>query len=94
MILPLRLPVIDSFLNRLSAKIWPFYWFDLTHIIVAKPLVKKENLTRRPTVSVVVPVRNEEGNIKKIFADIPEIARFDRAGFCGSRINGSYICSD
>ena len=34
---PLRTPLVDSFSNRFLAKIWPFRWFDLTHVIIAKP---------------------------------------------------------
>jgi glycosyltransferase involved in cell wall biosynthesis len=70
---PIKFPVIDSLLNRFIAKIWPFCWFDLTHIIVAKPCSKKENLPMPPKVSVIVPARNEEGNIKKIFDEVPDM---------------------
>lgn len=70
---PIRLPVIDSFLNRFVAKVWPFYWFDMTHIIVAKPCSRQDDLPRAPKVSVIVPARNEEGNIKKIFAEVPDM---------------------
>ena len=70
---PFRFPVIDSLLNRFVAKVWPFLWFDLTHIIVAKPCSKKEKLPVSPKVSVIIPARNEEGNIKKIFAGVPDM---------------------
>jgi ubiquinone/menaquinone biosynthesis C-methylase UbiE len=70
---PIGFPVIDTLLNRFIAKVWPFSWFDLTHIIVAKPCSKKENLPMSPRVSVIVPARNEEGNIKKIFDEVPDM---------------------
>jgi ubiquinone/menaquinone biosynthesis C-methylase UbiE len=70
---PIGFPVIDSLLNRFIAKVWPFRWFDLTHVIVAKPCSKKENLPMSPKVSVIVPARNEEGNIKKIFDEVPDM---------------------
>jgi ubiquinone/menaquinone biosynthesis C-methylase UbiE len=70
---PIRFPVIDTLLNRFIAKVWPFRWLDLTHIIVAKPCSKKENLPISPKVSVIVPARNEEGNIKKIFDEVPDM---------------------
>ena len=70
---PIRFPVIDTLLNRFIAKVWPFRWLDLTHIIVAKPCSKKENLPISPKVSVIVQARNEEGNIKKIFDEVPDM---------------------
>ena len=73
MIWPLRTPIIDNLLNRFLAKIWPFKIFSLTHIIVAKPRADTSTLPNKPKVSVIVPTRNEEGNIARIFATVPEI---------------------
>ena len=73
MIWPLRTPVIDTLLNRFLAKIWPFKIFVLTHIIVARPHADKATLPTAPKVSVIVPARNEAGNIDRIFASVPEM---------------------
>jgi ubiquinone/menaquinone biosynthesis C-methylase UbiE len=70
---PLRTPFIDSFLNRFCAKIWPFRWFDLTHVIIAKPCSNLSVLPAKPKVSVIVPARNEAGNIAQIFSRVPEM---------------------
>lgn len=70
---PLRTPFIDSFLNRFCAKIWPFRWFDLTHVIIAKPCSNLSALPAKPKVSVIVPARNEAGNIAQIFSRVPEM---------------------
>lgn len=70
---PMRLPLVDAFLNRFIAKVWPFCWLDLTHVIVAKTCADENNLPASPKVSVIIPARNEEGNIKKIFADVPNM---------------------
>ncbi|MGP8004942.1 MAG: glycosyltransferase [Smithella sp.] len=70
---PLRTPFIDSFLNRFFAKIWPFRWFDLTHVIIAKPCSDLSALPVKPKVSVIVPARNEAGNIAQIFSRVPEM---------------------
>jgi hypothetical protein len=70
---PLRTPFIDSFLNRFCAKILPFRWFDLTHVIIAKPCSDLSALPAKPKVSVVVPARNEAGNIAQIFSRVPEM---------------------
>jgi ubiquinone/menaquinone biosynthesis C-methylase UbiE len=73
MIWPLRTPFIDTLLNRFLAKIWPFKIFALTHIIVAKPCANNVPLPNAPKVSIIVPARNEEGNIARIFASVPEM---------------------
>ena len=73
MIWPMRTPVIDNLLNRFLAKIWPFKIFALSHIIVAKPCANNAPLPNAPKVSVIVPARNEAGNIARIFSAVPEM---------------------
>ena len=70
---PLRTPLIDSLLNRFLAKIWPFRWFALTNVIIARPCSKSISVPEAPKVSVIIPARNEEGNIAKIFSRVPEM---------------------
>ena len=73
MIWPMRTPLIATLLNRFIAKIWPFKLFALTNIIVAKPCANNTALPNAPKVSVIVPARNEAGNIARIFASVPEM---------------------
>ena len=73
MIWPMRVPLIAPLLNRFVAKVWPFKLFALTHIIVAKPCTNNATLQNAPKVSVIVPARNEAGNIARIFASVPEM---------------------
>jgi len=70
---PLNTPLLSRFFNRFVAKIWPFRYLDLVNFILARPINKPE--LRRPLVSVIVPVRNEAGNIPHIFARTPEMGR-------------------
>jgi SAM-dependent methyltransferase len=70
---PVRTPLIDSLLNRFIVRIWPFQFFALTHFVVAKPLASCSSDEKLPTVSVIIPARNESGNIRKIFAEVPEM---------------------
>lgn len=71
-LLPLPLPPFSTFANRFLAKLWPFRFFDLTHFLVARP-VRRVAREASPRVSVVVPARNEEGNVPSIFARVPEM---------------------
>ncbi len=67
---PFRLPVLDPLINRFVVRFWPFNELALANFFVARPLfVHEEN----PKVSVIVPARNEEGNIPAIFARLPHM---------------------
>lgn len=72
---PLRTPVMDSFFNRFLAKIWPFKILALTHFIIAKPVTTALVNKELPTVSVIVPARNESVNIERIFERVPEMGK-------------------
>jgi SAM-dependent methyltransferase len=68
---PVRTPLIDAFCNRFLVKFWPFNELGLTNIIVARPSPAPREKQAR--VSVVVPARNEAGNIPHIFERTPEM---------------------
>lgn len=70
-LLPLPLPPLSTLANRYLAKIWPLNLFALTHFLVARPA--KVLPRRTPRVSVIVPARNEAGNIAAIFDRTPKL---------------------
>ena len=68
-LLPLPILVLSDLCNRFVVKLWPFKHMALTNFIVARP--RPEHRAKRPSVSVIVPARNEAGNIPNIFARTP-----------------------
>ena len=72
-LLPLAVPLLADMSNRFLVKLWPFKYFALTNVIVARPLPRTELGAKQPSVSVIVPARNEAGNISDIFARTPEM---------------------
>jgi SAM-dependent methyltransferase len=72
---PLPIPLIEQFLNRFVVKIWPFRHLALTNMIVARPVEHRADLAEEPLVSVIIPARNEAGNITDIFSRTPEMGR-------------------
>jgi SAM-dependent methyltransferase len=72
-LLPLPVPLIEALLNRFVVKIWPFNSLALTNFILARPKEQPQRPEKEPMVSVIVPARNEAGNIPKIFALTPEM---------------------
>lgn len=71
MIFPFSIPIISSLMNKYIGKFWPLNIFGIANMIVAKPILQKDQ--GRPSVSIVVPARNEEGNIPAIFERIPAL---------------------
>jgi SAM-dependent methyltransferase len=83
-LLPLRIPLLASLCNRVLVKLWPLNHLALTHFMVARPCAGGQTLPAcqggpgrpaEPTVSVVIPARNEAGNIRQIFARVPDLGR-------------------
>ncbi|MCG6982241.1 MAG: bifunctional class I SAM-dependent methyltransferase/glycosyltransferase family 2 protein [Deltaproteobacteria bacterium] len=72
---PFRTPALTTFLNRFVAKIWPCNHLNLTNFIIARPRPTTRPRVREPLVSVIIPARNEAGNIPQIFVRTPEMGR-------------------
>jgi SAM-dependent methyltransferase len=68
---PIPIPVIDQFFNQLLSRIWPFNLLTLANFIIARPAPVKED--KKYSVSVIVPARNEPGNIENMFKRTPEM---------------------
>jgi glycosyltransferase involved in cell wall biosynthesis len=64
---------VKGFFNRFLVKFLPFRWFALANFIIARPKPGRSSNDRLPYVSVIVPARNEAGNIEEIFKQVPEM---------------------
>lgn len=76
MLFPVYIPIISKLLNKYLAKIWPFKYFCLSHFIIARFNSMSNIINDNPSVSIIVPARNEEGHIEQIFERVPEIGSF------------------
>jgi hypothetical protein len=76
-LLPLNVPLMSSFANRFFVHLVPFRWFAMTNFVIARPrpATIRNTTTQLPSVSVIVPARNEAGNIDTILRRIPELGR-------------------
>lgn len=87
---PIRIPLLDIFCNRYLVKIWPFRWLGLTNFIVARPLPRLDS-SPEPIVTVVVPARNEAGNIAAILDRVPALGAGTELIFVeGNSSDGTY----
>lgn len=70
---PFRTPLIAPFFNRFFVRLPIFRLFALTNVFVARPLPTDEEARKPGVVSVIVPARNESGNIAAIFDRVPQM---------------------
>jgi SAM-dependent methyltransferase len=71
-LLPLDLPLLDDLANRYLVHLWPLRMAALTHFVVARQIAVEVH-EPEPLVSVIVPARNEAGNIAAVFERMPEM---------------------
>ena len=70
---PLPIPIIAPAANRFLVKLWPFNHLALTNFIIARKQPKNRAEVIPTRVSVIIPARNEAGNIPNIFSRIPNM---------------------
>jgi len=70
-LLPLPIPLVRDLFNKILVKVWPFSPWAWTNFLVARP--EPIETVEKPSVSVIVPARNEAGNIEAAFARIPQM---------------------
>lgn len=70
---PFELPGVNGLFNKFLVKLPPFWQLGLTNFMLARPRQASHQNGYAPSVSVIVPARNEAGNIAQIFARVPEM---------------------
>jgi len=71
---PLHIPFVAAFLNRVIAKFPFFRLFNFLTYAVARIIPQKgEKKSQSKSVTVVVPTRNEKGNIQGVVERTPEL---------------------
>jgi hypothetical protein len=70
-LLPLPVPLAAPLANRFLVRLWPFGHLALSNFFVARRAPAADRPS--PRVSVIVPARNEAGNIPAIFDRTPEM---------------------
>jgi ubiquinone/menaquinone biosynthesis C-methylase UbiE len=76
---PLPIPIIKDFFNRFLVRLWPFNLLACANFLVARP--NKQPEVQNPSVSVIIPARNEAGNIVPIFDRVPSLGSFTELVF-------------
>jgi ubiquinone/menaquinone biosynthesis C-methylase UbiE len=72
---PLDVPVVASLFNRYLAKLPLLHHLDMTNFIVSRPSQLAPVNASLPSVTVIIPARNEAGNIAEILERVPQMGR-------------------
>ncbi len=86
-LMPVKIPAVTPLLNRGLAKLPAIRQLCLNWFLVARPVYENpgaENAAH-PTVSIVIPTKNEQGNIEAIFQRTPQMGRWTELVFIDGR---------
>ena len=83
-LLPKYLPLLSSFLNRFCARLPFVSRLCMTQVVVARALPLPV-LPERLSASVVIPCKNEKGNVEDAVRRIPHLAGHVEIIFCDDR---------
>lgn len=77
MIFPVYIPLLSEFFNNFLAKMPLFKHFCINHYTFAKPQQQNnaEQIASKYTVSVIIPARNESGNIENAVLRTPKLGK-------------------
>ena len=94
MIMPVYIPLVSDFLNKFVANIFPFSRMGIFHYVVLRQrlteIIAKESKSF-PSISIIVPARNEAGTIEKIARDLPTLGAFTEIIFIeGNSTDNTY----
>ncbi|HEB50132.1 MAG TPA: glycosyltransferase [Desulfobulbus sp.] len=73
-LLPIRIPLLSAFCNRFLANMPIFWKLSLNEVLVAKPVAVRRD-PGEVSCSIVIPCRNEEGNIENAIRRTPDMGR-------------------
>ena len=81
-LLPLGIPLVAAFFNRFLAKLPLIRHLCLSQYIIARPMPSVFPIpTEKPSVSILVPTRNEKGNIEDLFKRTPPMGAWTELVF-------------
>ena len=81
LLMPIYIPLVSYLVNRFLAPLPGFSLFNLLNIAVARPLENPRPSQLRPSVSIIVPARNEAGNIEAVISRTPAMGPNDELIF-------------
>jgi SAM-dependent methyltransferase len=84
MFIPYKIPLLSSFFNKILSRLPLLNVFSLNQFVFARPcplMLEEKETDGKFSVSVVIPARNESGNIEAAIKRIPEMGKFTEIVF-------------
>ncbi len=78
-LIPIYIPLVSAFVNRYLAPLPGLRLFTMLNVLVARPVPRLSDW--RPSVSVIVPARNEMGNVEQAVVRLPRMGPADELIF-------------
>jgi len=74
MLIPFYIPLISSFFNKFISRLPVFNWFALNQFTFAQPKfnAKNDDVNKKYSTTVLIPARNESGNIENAILRMPD----------------------
>jgi len=93
MIMPVYIPFISTFLNTYIANLWPFSHLGFFHYLVVRKTETRRTIihAQGPSLSIIIPARNEAGTMEAIARDLPNLGSFTELIFIeGNSTDNTY----
>lgn len=84
LLVPLNIPLLSWFLNTVVARIPPFHTLCYVKGLVARRLIAEPD-PEQFSVSVIIPCKNEAGNVQDAVERIPAMGRHTEIIFCDDK---------
>jgi len=75
LLLPINIPLVSEIFNRYLAKLPLLRKLCITNYVIAKPFQIESDYKEKYSVSVIIPARNESGNIENAILRTPRMGR-------------------
>lgn len=78
MLIPFKIPFVSRFVNRFISKLPLINYLSLNKFVFARPMPRKEESTvvdSKFSTTIVIPARNESGNIEQAILRMPKFGR-------------------
>ncbi len=78
MLIPYNIPLVSAFMNRIVSRLPFFNLLGLNQFVFARPVEQfrsQECVDKKYSTSVIIPARNESGNIEQAILRMPEFGK-------------------
>jgi SAM-dependent methyltransferase len=75
MLIPYNIPILSWLFNRIFANLPIINALCLNRYVFARPMPTSDDISKKYTVSIVIPARNESGNIENAILETPNFSK-------------------